>query len=108
MYNRYVGGKVYHIPETAAQESSSSPYASNGYGSAPPPAAAAERPKKHTPTLPFGMDSGDILFLLVLLLLYRESGDEDFLIILIAVGMSIFRDGSGSRSPLSSLFRIIG
>lgn len=40
--------------------------------------------------LPEGLDSGDIFLAAMLLFLYSESRDEDFLIILIVVGISIF------------------
>ena len=37
------------------------------------------------------MDSGDLFLVAMLLFLYWESGDQDFLIILIVVGLSIFK-----------------
>jgi hypothetical protein len=40
--------------------------------------------------LPSGLDTGDLLLLAVLFFLYRESGDEDFLIMLAVVALSIF------------------
>ncbi len=40
--------------------------------------------------LPEGLDSGDLFLVAMLLFLYSESRDEDFLIILIVVGLSIF------------------
>lgn len=48
-------------------------------------------PKGISGVLPKGMDWGDILLLALFLLLYLESGDEDFLIILIVVAFSIFK-----------------
>ncbi len=45
------------------------------------------------PALPFSIgDPGDILLLTVLLFLYLESRDQDFLIILIVVGFSVLRN----------------
>ena len=41
--------------------------------------------------LPEHIDTGDLMLLLLLFLLYTESHDEDFLIILIVVGLSIFK-----------------
>ena len=41
--------------------------------------------------IPKGLDLGDILLLAFFLLLYLESGDSDFLIILIVVGYSILK-----------------
>ena len=41
--------------------------------------------------LPAGLDTGDLFLAAMLLFLYAESKDEDFLIILIVVGLSIFR-----------------
>ena len=43
--------------------------------------------------LPAGMDAGDLMFLVLLLLLYMDSRDEEFLIILAVVAMSIFGRG---------------
>ena len=40
--------------------------------------------------LPSGLDTGDLLLLAVLFFLYRESGDEDYLIMLAVVALSIF------------------
>lgn len=45
------------------------------------------------------MDAGDLLLLAVLLFLYVESKDEDFLVILIAVGVSIFKKDTGASTP---------
>lgn len=42
-------------------------------------------------SLPAGLDSGDLFLAAMLLFLYSESRDEDFLIILIVVGLSIFQ-----------------
>ena len=41
--------------------------------------------------LPDWLDVGDVVLLLLLFLLYLESGDEDFLIILVVVGFSVFK-----------------
>lgn len=41
--------------------------------------------------LPAGLDAGDLFLAAMLLFLYSESHDEDFLIILIVVGLSIFQ-----------------
>lgn len=48
--------------------------------------------------LPSGIDTGDLLLLLVLLLLYLESEDEDFLIILLVIGYSIYKDYKDSKA----------
>ena len=40
--------------------------------------------------LPEGLDPGDLFLAAMLLFLYSESKDEDFLIILIVVGISLF------------------
>ena len=58
-------------------------------GNAPPPkkgglAGALEQ------VLPEGLDPGDLFLAAMLLFLYSESKDEDFLIILIVVGISLF------------------
>lgn len=73
------------------------------------PSCTAEHPRRESgplgSILPPGVDAGDILFLLVLLFLYLESEDEEFLIILIVVGLSVFRgeNKGGVQSLLSSL-----
>ena len=46
--------------------------------------------------IPSGMDTGDILLLLILFFLYNESKDEDFLIILAVVAMSILSPDQSS------------
>jgi hypothetical protein len=40
--------------------------------------------------VPAGVDAGDLALIALLLFLYIESEDEDFLIILIVIGFSIF------------------
>ncbi len=42
--------------------------------------------------LPKNLDAGDLLLLGLLLLLYMDSKDEEFLIILAVVALSIFRE----------------
>ena len=48
-----------------------------------------EQAVKRGGLLPFDLDTSDILLLLVLYFLYRESGDEEFLIILIITAFSM-------------------
>ena len=43
-------------------------------------------------SLPFGLSSGDLVMLALLLFLYIESGDEEFLIILGFLVYSIYKD----------------
>ena len=40
---------------------------------------------------PEGIDTGDVILLLMLLLLYMDSRDEEFLIILIILGLGMLR-----------------
>ena len=42
--------------------------------------------------LPFGLDITDLLLFLLLLFLFLESGDEEFIIILVIIAISIFKD----------------
>ena len=42
--------------------------------------------------LPFGLDIGDVLLFLLLLFLFLESGDEEFIIILAIIAINLFRD----------------
>lgn len=58
----------------------------------PGPATAARRP-----FLPADLDSGDLFLAALLLFLYSESHDEEFLIILIVVGISIFQKNKDSK-----------
>ena len=48
-----------------------------------------ERAVKRGGLLPFDLDTSDILLLLVLYFLYRESGDEEFLMILAVTAFSM-------------------
>ena len=41
--------------------------------------------------LPFGLDVGDLMLLLILFLLYLDSKDEEFLIILAVLGFSLLQ-----------------
>ena len=42
--------------------------------------------------LPAHTDAGDLLLLAILLLLYHDTGDEDFLILLAVMGLEILKD----------------
>lgn len=55
--------------------------------------AGERREKRPGGFLPAGLDASDLMLLMILYFLYRESGDEEFLIILAVVAMSIFREG---------------
>lgn len=47
--------------------------------------------------LPFGFETGDLLLLLMVFLLYTESGDEEFLIILAALAYSLYKSHADQR-----------
>lgn len=113
MYNKYVGKreKYYPIPVHGAMCPPCSPGSHHD---------SRTRSQHHTPTnhekssakkpslfsgdslksikskidsaLPFGMDSGDLILLLLLFLLYLDSGDEEFLIILAVLAYGFFQD----------------
>lgn len=55
-----------------------------------PPRPAPPNTARHLPFLPEWLDMSDVILLLLLFFLYLESGDEDFLIILVVVGFSVF------------------
>ncbi len=57
-------------------------------GNPPPPRGGLAGTLEHI--LPEGLDPGDLFLAAMLLFLYSESRDEDFLIILIVVGISLF------------------
>lgn len=52
--------------------------------------------------LPFGFEVGDLMLLLLLLYLYVESGDEEFLIILVVLGYTLYKSHGGK--PLTKFF----
>ena len=87
MYNRYIHGE-YFAPEDEHKEPSKTTQAGS---------AIKEKPLSRGESggavrlLPEGIDTGDIMLLMLLLLLYTESGDEDFLIILIVLAFGLFR-----------------
>ena len=56
-----------------------------------PPAGYAGGPSFLRNLLPPGTDVGDIILLLVLYLLYADSRDEDFLVILIVMAAAMLR-----------------
>ena len=51
------------------------------------------RPEFFRSLLPAGIDAGDLLLIVMLFLLYIDTEDEDFLIILIIMGYSILKGG---------------
>ena len=65
-------------------------YADFSGGYSPPPRPAPTDTAKRIPFLPDWLDMSDVILLLLLFFLYLESGDEDFLIILVVVGFSVF------------------
>lgn len=76
----------------------------------PPPQPPRPMPPP-PPRPPFDLDMGDIVLLGLLYYLYRESRDEEFLIILIILAAKIFNIQSyfsDSSSPLSSLLGSFG
>ena len=85
IYNRYIGNdrdfyRVDHDP-------SGIPLNGSGHGSSGSGGIFGAL----SSLLPAGIDAGDILILLVLLFLYIESKDEDFLIILAVLAFSILK-----------------
>ena len=84
----------------------------------PPESCPPQRPPEppeppHPPRPPqrpdFGLDMGDLVLLALLWYLYKESRDEEFLIILIILAAKIFNIGSYlSSSPFSSLLGSLG
>ena len=109
MINRYYGnsGKVVRVSEACPHHS---PVHS-------PPRRGAEKPPVHGGgnsagltglknllggILPGGIDMGDAFVLLLLLLLYIDSRDPDFIIMLIVLGYDVFK-GSQLLSGLSGL-----
>ena len=106
MYNRYIGnsGKVLRVAEPSDN-------AIVQLHPAPAPAVDGQPPRKKTGlfglgglgglgglsgfgglNLPFGFDTGDLIILALLLFLFIESGDEEFLIILGFLAYSIYKE----------------
>lgn len=91
MYKRYIGNTGKYITVEDAAETSHVPPEADGSRSAAPhigmqSGPAADLRKSQTA----GIDTGDMLLLMVLLLLYLDSGDEDFLIILVTMSFAVF------------------
>ncbi|MDR2615731.1 MAG: hypothetical protein LBC28_04035 [Oscillospiraceae bacterium] len=82
--NRYIGntGRVYRVDDLPEP----SPTAVHERA----PAARVSPAYTSVPSLPFGLEPGDIALLLLFFLLYIESGDEEFLIILVALAAGLF------------------
>ena len=111
MYNRYVGntGRYIRVDERPVEravvhdhrtprQNEPGPF-HPGEKQKPPPAAGGLlsllRPlhlKSWNLKLPFGLDAGDLMLLLILFLLYLDSKDEEFLIILAVVGFSLLQN----------------
>lgn len=95
-YNRYIGntGRVIRVQEPGERENSSSPpvpaHSRSGLVQArrnPPsarntPSGAGLVGELFSRLSPEGLDTEDILLLMIFYLLYRESGDEEFLIMM--------------------------
>lgn len=106
MYNRYIGntGKYYRVDDApprpdgeadgvrrdARREPAAPPQVSPPPPASPPAAAATVSPQVGADSLrnllkslaPSGVDIGDIILLLLLALLYIDSGDDEFLVTL--------------------------
>lgn len=98
-YNRYIGntGRVIRVQEPGERENSSSPPVP-AHSRAELVQARRNSPSAHNNTKtppgaglvgelfsrlsPDGLDTEDILLLMIFYLLYRESGDEEFLIMM--------------------------
>lgn len=85
MYNRYIGGWDPFRPPLQNRPPQNGglngPFDLRGIR------AALEK------RLPFGLDLGDVTVLLILLLLYIDSGDEEFLLLLAILGWQMIRPG---------------
>ncbi len=84
-YNRYIGntGRHYRVGDAASPVKQEAPPAGppkKTVGAVGP--MARKRSSPLSGLLPKGMDAGDIMLFLMLFLLYSDSGDEDFLIIM--------------------------
>lgn len=74
-----------------------------------PPPPPGNKPKPPPKPLPGGVDMGDLVLLALLWYLYRESRDEEFLLILLILAAKIFNLGAYfSSSPFSSLLGSLG
>ena len=105
MYNRYVGntGKFYRVeerhdrPEKAVEISAHAPHDSKKAPGAPGHPHNAGKPALFGSgftdlTLPFGLDTGDLVILALLIFLYFESKDEEFLIMLGVLAYGIYSE----------------
>ena len=107
MYNRYIGntGKVYRVSEPSDKARDKTPARRSEQSRAPPPDNFQARGRRKLlpslfggggklleTNLPFGLELSDLIILALLLFLFIESGDEEFLIILGFLAYSIFKD----------------
>jgi len=112
MYNRYIGntGKVYRVPGPSNRRGNSV----ERHAHKPPPVVVEAEHKLakksglfggliggggifggdglKSPNLPLGLEISDLIILGLLLFLFLESGDEEFLIILGFLAYSIYKD----------------
>ncbi|MDR2665302.1 MAG: hypothetical protein LBC21_03360 [Oscillospiraceae bacterium] len=92
MYNRYIGntGKYYRVEEAEPQPQRRAPTVKRPGGD--PGAGAAPRGLLES-ILPFGLklEMGDIVLLLLFFLLYAETKDEEFLMILAFLAFSMLK-----------------
>lgn len=111
MYNRYIGntGKYYRVEDeprgTRSQASRGTGGSAQSRSGAPPSPSRDEKPP--VPSKGGGLfgglldglgggrfDTGDLLLLGLLFFLYKESGDEELLIILVILAVMLFDVGS--------------
>jgi hypothetical protein len=108
MYNRYIGNTGRYVREEERLEPPRNnitelraPEADAGRGAAaapaPPRAIMKKQPLLKDLSLPFGLDTGDVIILGLLLFLYLESKDEEFLIMLGVLGYALYSEHKGDR-----------
>jgi hypothetical protein len=93
MYNRYIGntGKYYRVDDSTAG-------VARAAGSGVAGGEAVRRGGLESILSPGGnLDMGDIILLALLFLLYTESGDYEFLIILGFLAFAILKGSRGNR-----------
>ena len=84
MLNRWQGntGKVQRIDESSLEKEKPSCTVPPPQGSGTPMESIVKRIKKFVPGVKEPLDNEDMILLLILYLMYRESGDSELLIIM--------------------------
>jgi hypothetical protein len=95
MFNRYIGntGRIIRVDDAEAARAglAGARFRRAAVGESEPARTSGRAGGLLGSLLPFGLEIGDIVLLLLFLFLFMESGDEDFLIILAFLAISVIK-----------------